>query len=288
MICGHCGAENKPGRKFCSQCGQGLPAACPDCGFENERNDRFCGGCGSKLESGPNSSHNPDKGQQSEASSNPVSASRPGVASNLEDINEKPVQASRGGEKRQLTVMFCDLADSTAMSTRMDPEDLSQLNQLYQQTCSSIIEEFGGYIARYMGDGILCYFGYPRAHENDAERSIHAALRIQSRITEINNEGLTTELMSVRIGIATGPVIVGEVVGSGAARESTAVGKTPNLAARLQSLAEPGKIVIADETRALAGSHFELVDIGQHQLKGIESAVNAWEVISVLIRQQPV
>ena len=277
MICGHCGAENKAGRSFCSQCGHSLSAICPDCGYENDQNDRFCGGCGGNLEPGTT----PNTAKAAATSTEPGSEPKPRPELKDNVIDEKSPDPSRQAEKRQLTVMFCDLVDSTAMSTRMDPEDLSQLNQLYQQTCSSIIEELGGYIARYMGDGILCYFGYPRAHENDAERSIHAALRIQSRITEINEEGLTSELMSVRIGIATGPVIVGEVVGSGAARESTAVGKTPNLAARLQSLAQPGKIVIASETRTLAGSRFELTNIGQHHLKGIDTAVDAWEVVCV-------
>ena len=277
MICGHCGADNKAGRKFCSQCGQNLPALCLGCGYENDQNDRFCGGCGVNLE--PSASPNAAKPDGASPVPEPEPEPRPDLKGKF--IDEKSLAPRQQAEKRQLTVMFCDLADSTAMSTRMDPEDLSQLNQLYQETCSSVIEEFGGYIARYMGDGVLCYFGYPRAHENDAERSIHAALRIQSRIKEINEEGLMPELMSVRIGIATGPVIVGEVVGTGAARESTAVGKTPNLAARLQSLAQPGKIVIANETRILAGSRFELANTGQHQLKGIDTPVDAWEVLSV-------
>ncbi len=184
-------------------------------------------------------------------------------------------------ERRQLTVMFCDLVGSTELSQRLDPEDLREVNRAYQDLCKATLESFEGYIARYMGDGVLAYFGYPRAHEDDAQRAILASLELQRAMGDLE-AGMSREHpveLSVRIGIATGPVVVGDLIGEGASQESAVVGETPNLAARLQALAEPGSVLIAGGTHALAGQHFDYEDAGTHALKGIAEPVHTWRVV---------
>ena len=184
-------------------------------------------------------------------------------------------------ERRQLTVMFCDLVGSTALSTRLDPEDLRELITAFQDRCRQAIEQYQGFIARYMGDGMLVYFGYPQAHEDDAERAIRAALDIVRSMPELNSEMGTlheTEV-AVRIGVATGPVVVGDIVGEGAAEEAAVVGETPNLAARLQGVAESNQVVVAAMTRQLLGALFEYEDLGTRELKGIEQPLPVWRVV---------
>jgi class 3 adenylate cyclase len=185
-------------------------------------------------------------------------------------------------ERRQLTVMFCDLVRSTALSTAMDPEDLRDVIASYQNRCSAAIRHYDGFVAKYMGDGILVYFGYPRAHEDEAERSVRAGLDIVDAMAELNAAvprppGVE---LAVRIGIATGPVIVGDQIGEGTASETAVVGETPNLAARLQALAEPNQIVVSTATRAMLGDHFDLEDLGAHELKGFAEPVLAGRVLS--------
>ena len=185
-------------------------------------------------------------------------------------------------ERRQLTVMFCDLVGSTALSTGMDPEDLREVIASYQSRCSAAIRRYDGFVAKYMGDGILVYFGYPRAHEDEAERSVRAGLDIVDAMAELNaaiRRPPGVEL-TVRIGIATGPVIVGDQIGDGTASETAVVGETPNLAARLQALAQPNQIVVSAATRAMLGDHFELQDLGASELKGFAEPVPAWRVLS--------
>jgi len=184
-------------------------------------------------------------------------------------------------ERRQLTVMFCDLVGSTALSETLDPEDLRELNKAYQEAATAQIERYAGFVARYMGDGILAYFGYPQAHENDAERSVRAGLAIQHAAKDLSakfHDSLGTEL-AIRVGIATGLVVVGDLIGQGASRESPVVGQTPNLAARLEALAEPGSVVVSPVTKSLIGEQFDWHDLGAHLLKGISGAVNAWQVL---------
>jgi class 3 adenylate cyclase len=186
-------------------------------------------------------------------------------------------------ERRQLTVMFCDLVDSTALSRRLDPEDLRSLIANYQQTCQQAVTEFDGFVARYMGDGVLAYFGYPKSHEDDAERALRSALAIVVGVHELN-EALDTDIdleLSVRIGIATGLVVVGDLIGEGASRESPVLGDTPNIAARLQSLAQSGSVLIAESTHRLIGQLFECRALGGHTVKGIPEPVNVWEVIEI-------
>ncbi|MCP5083556.1 MAG: AAA family ATPase [Alphaproteobacteria bacterium] len=180
-------------------------------------------------------------------------------------------------DRRQLTVLFCDLVGSTELSTRFDPEDMLAIIRAYQDCCTSLIVRFDGFVARFMGDGILAYFGFPRAHEDDGERAVRTGLAIADAVSKLTTP--TGEPLSARIGMATGLVVVGDLIGEGTAQEQTVVGETPNLAARLQELADPGSVVISSQTRQLLGDLFELDDLGSHSLKGLAVPVNAWKVI---------
>ena len=182
-------------------------------------------------------------------------------------------------ERRQLTVMFCDLVGSTALSRRMDPEDLLDILRLFRSTCSEIIGGHGGHVSRYMGDGILALFGYPLAHENDTERATHAALEITEAISALHVPRHDDVELAVRVGMATGLVIAGELIGEGPSREEAIIGETPNLAARMQSLAAPNTVVISDKTRTLLRDAFEYRTLGKHKLKGFTTEVQAWLVI---------
>jgi len=179
-------------------------------------------------------------------------------------------------ERRQLTVMFCDLVGSTALSTRLDPEDLREVIGAYHRTVAEIIAEFDGFVSRYMGDGVLVYFGYPQAHEDDAERAVRAGL---SAIAAVGRLDVKSVKLQARVGIATGLVVVGDRIGAGSAQEQSVVGETPNLAARLQSIAEPDTVVIAAGTRRLLGDLFEYRDLGAVEVKGIAAPVPVWEVL---------
>jgi len=191
-------------------------------------------------------------------------------------IGPKPQDTA---ERRHLTVMICDLVGSTALSARLDPEDMRAVIDAYHAACARITRTYDGFLAEFRGDGILAYFGYPRAHEDDAERTVRAGLDIIAAVARL--ETRATEPLAVRIGIATGLVVVGDVSGGGALREHALVGDTPNLAARLQTLAEPGTIVLATSTRRLLGDLFRLRDLGRHEVKGIAEPVAAWAVEGV-------
>jgi class 3 adenylate cyclase/predicted ATPase/ABC-type transport system involved in cytochrome c biogenesis ATPase subunit len=179
-------------------------------------------------------------------------------------------------ERRHLTVMFCDLVGSTPLSAQLDPEDMREVIDAYHSACAGIIRTYDGFIAEFRGDGILAYFGYPRAHEDDAERAVRAGLDIRAALSRLKTPA--GQPLAARIGIATGLVVVGSLGGEGTAREHIASGDTPNLAARLQTLAEPGTIVIPNSTHRLLGDLFQVRDLGQHQLKGIADPVRAWAV----------
>ncbi len=183
-------------------------------------------------------------------------------------------------ERRQLTVMFCDLAGSTALSTRLDPEDYREIIRAYQDACASVIARYDGYVAKFMGDGVLAYFGWPRSHEDDAARAISAGLGIIGTVAAIPPADGESASPAVRIGIATGPVVVGDIVGQGAAQEAAVTGETPNLAARLQAIAAPNSVVIAAATHALAGGLFEYEDLGDQTLKGIDGSTKVWGVVA--------
>jgi class 3 adenylate cyclase/tetratricopeptide (TPR) repeat protein len=178
-------------------------------------------------------------------------------------------------ERRRVTVMFSDLVGSTALSARMDPEDLREVISAYQKCVAETARRFGGFVAKYMGDGVLVYFGYPQAHEDDAERAVRAGLELVQAVDRLNSSAS----LQTRVGIATGLVIVGDLIGSGEAQERGIVGETPNLAARLQGIAKPNAVVIAKSTRRLLGNLFDLQDLGAQDLKGMEGPVKAWGVL---------
>jgi class 3 adenylate cyclase/predicted ATPase len=180
-----------------------------------------------------------------------------------------------GAERRQVTVVLCDLVGSTALSARMDPEDLREVISAYQNCVAETVRRFGGFVAKYMGDGVLSYFGYPQAHEDDAERAVRAGLEAIATVG-----GLKSSVpLRTRVGIATGLVVVGDLIGSGEAQERGIIGETPNLAARLQGIAEPNAVVIAESTRRLLGDLFELEDLGRKDLKGIAGPVPVWAAL---------
>src|SRR5271167_2632143 len=187
-------------------------------------------------------------------------------------VEPKPQETA---ERRQVTVMFSDLVGSTALSARMDPEDLREVISSYQKTVAETVQRFGGFVAKYMGDGVLIYFGYPQAHEDDAERAVRAGLDLIAAVSALK----APTPLQTRVGIATGMVVVGDLIGSGEAQERGIVGETPNLAARLQGIAEPNTVVIAEGTRKLLGNLFELEDLGAKDLKGISGPVRAWAAL---------
>src|SRR5215475_14140246 len=182
-------------------------------------------------------------------------------------------------ERRHLTVMICDLVGSTALSARLDPEDMRAVMDAYHAACARTVQAYDGFLGDFRGDGILAYFGYPRAHEDDAERTVRAGLDLVTAVGRLETHA--AEPLAVRIGIATGLVVVGDLSGEGALREHAVVGETPNLAARLQTLAEPGTVVVAASTRRLLGDLFHLRDLGLHEVKGIAEPVAAWMVEGV-------
>src|SRR5499425_467970 len=192
-----------------------------------------------------------------------------------------PAREERGdatsveAERRQLTVMFCDLVGSTPLSTRFDPEDLREIVGAYHRCVADTVGRFGGFVAKYMGDGVLIYFGYPGAHEDDAERAARAGLAVIDAVGRL----ATQEPLNVRIGVATGLVVVGDLIGAGSAQERGVVGETPNLAARLQKLARPGTLVVADGTRRQIGTLFEIEDLGPQALAGFGEPQRAWRVV---------
>jgi class 3 adenylate cyclase/predicted ATPase len=184
--------------------------------------------------------------------------------------------APADAERRQLTVMFCDLVGSMALSARLDPEDLREVIAAYHRAVADIVAGFDGFVAKYMGDGVLVYFDYPRAHEDDAERAVRAGLGVIDAVARL---ALKSAKVQARVGIATGLVVVGDLIGEGSAQEQSVIGETPNLAARLQALAEPDAIVIAAGTRRLLGDLFEYRDLGAVEVKGIAAPVSAWQVL---------
>ena len=186
-------------------------------------------------------------------------------------------EASADAERRQVTVLFCDMVGSTALSGVVDPELLGSLIRRYQDATAGAIGRFGGFVAKFMGDGVLAYFGFPRAFEDAAERAVRAAIGILAEVGGIERpDGARVQ---ARVGIATGLVVVGEIVGTGTAQERTIVGETPNLAARLQALAAPDTILISETTHNLLGGLFELERTGEHELKGFVRPVPAWRVL---------
>jgi predicted ATPase/class 3 adenylate cyclase len=253
MECPSCHSETPDDSRFCDTCGAALPISCASCGACNRAGARFCSKCGKALtlEGGA-------------PPPTPVTG---------------PTATTPSAERRQLTVMFCDLVGSTALSARLDPEDMREIIGAYHRCCAGVIPKYGGYVSRYVGDGVLAYFGYPQAHEDDAERAVRAALSLTDAVGKLRTEHIVT--LQVRIGIATGIVVVGDVVGEGEAQERGVVGDTPNLAARLQAVAAAGKVLISHSTWRLTHGLFEYNDLGQLPIKGLAEPVQVWQVLGV-------
>lgn len=248
MECPRCRHDVQADAALCVACGTTLGTPCPGCGALGAAGDKFCGQCGRALGSAA-----PAAGELA-----PGAPARPPA------------------ERRQLTVMFCDLVGSTALSQMLDAEQLAEVISAYQDACERAVTPFAGYTAQYQGDGVLVYFGYPHAHEDDAERAVHAALGIVARIEELNAQrGLA---LAVRTAIHTGVTVVGDV-GAGAKHELLALGDTPVLAAQLQQLAEPGTVVISGTTHRLVQGLFRCADLGEHVIGGATAPVRAYRVI---------
>ncbi len=249
ILCQGCGQESPSEAKFCIQCGERFALRCPSCGAAVALGARFCAECGTSL-------------------SGSTVPSRPAA------------QAEAGGERRQLTVLFCDIVNSMGLSHALDPEELRAILRTYQEACAAAVAKVDGHLAKYMGDGVLAYFGYPQAHDDDARRAVLAALDIVRAVRSISRElrARTNHKIKVRIGIHTGLVVTGEL-GGGAVREQHGiVGEAPNIAARLQAMAEPNAIVISSETRSLLRDEFALRPLGQCQIRGLPDPLELFEV----------
>jgi len=255
--CSKCRSDNPAGKKFCAACGTALVVLCAKCASENSAASQFCGDCGADLDAST-------------------------VAGHKEALVGQKVP---GGERRQLTVMFCDLVNSTALSEQLDPEELREVIHTYQAASAEVIERLGGYIAQYVGDGLLIYFGYPFAHEDDPQRALQAALEITAALPHLNArlrnrlEVMREHSLQVRIGIHTGLVVVGEM-GAGTHLDPTAiVGETPNIAARLQALAPPDSAAISSTTHKLVHGLFVCASMGSQILKGIAKPIEVYRVL---------
>src|SRR5215831_18113263 len=292
MRCPDCSFENPQGLKFCEECGTRLPQVCPGCGRQVRPAAKFCGECGTPL-AGASS----DQGLESRVQSPQSPDAR------HQTLDPRPNEA----ERRQLTVMFCDLVGSTPLAEKLDPEDLRAVILAYQQACAEQIRRFEGYLARYVGDGLLVYFGYPQAHEDDAQRAVRTGLEIVAAMQKMvpsplagEGQGEGAEVspvtalpphpslppqggkeksLQVRIGIHTGLVVAGDMGGGGYRDPLAIVGETPNIAARLQGLAEPDTVVISEATARLVQGLFECHERGPQALKGVSTPVPVYRVL---------
>jgi class 3 adenylate cyclase/predicted ATPase len=262
MECLSCQADNLHGGRFCTQCGAPLPVKCTRCGVVNSLDSRFCGGCGASL-----------------AQETQPSYGLPAAMPLPSSVSEAPTSFIAGGERRHLTVLFCDIVGSTSLAKLLDPEDLNEITRRYYDCCTDAIRQFDGLVANYIGDGVMALFGYPRAHEDDAERAIRAALTIIRTVQTGNGNGESTTQVRVRVGIATGLVVVGEDGTQPLTKEKTVVGEAPNLAADLQSEAQPNRVLISDTTRRLVGDVFELEELKLSHLKAAKEPVTVWQVV---------
>ena len=216
MRCSSCQHDNPEGSRFCGGCGEALnlTVACAGCGFENPHHHRFCSQCGAAVPDASTGRRSPDRTAQ--------------------------------GERRHITVMFCDLVGSTSLSEELDPEDLHAVMTAYHEACARVVERYEGFVSQYLGDGMLVYFGYPRAHEDDASRAVRAALGVLDGLGPLNQRLAARKLpaLSARVGIHSGPVVVRETA-LGEKQDQLAVGRTVNIAARLEGLADPNSVVIS-------------------------------------------
>lgn len=252
MECQRCGAESPDNKNFCGDCGASLRVRCRHCGEQSLAGAATCSRCG-------------------------VTLLQPTDPAGVQAPAASPMRQDADAERRQLTVLICDLVGSTALSAQLDPEDFRAVIAAYNHCIAHVITRFDGLIARYSGDGVLAYFGFPRAHEDDAEQAISAGLALVEAVAELGMQRGVA--LSVRIGVATGTVIAGDRIGAGAAQEQAIFGEPPHLAARLQAAAEPGMVVICANTQRLAAGHFEYRDRGRTALKGLAAPVQVWQVL---------
>ena len=276
MHCPSCRFENPAGTRFCIECGVPLTPRCPRCGVENLPQARFCGACGTPL-TGPTPAPRPPQtdrpldAPQGQPAQGGLPATEPGAPE---------------AERRQLTVLFCDLVDSTALSSQLDPEDYREVVRAYQAACAEIIQRWDGHIAQYLGDGLLVYFGYPQAHEDDAPRAVRAGLDLLEALGPLTArlEQERRLRLAVRLGIHTGLVVVG-ALGSGGREEQLALGETPNVAARLQGLAAPDTVVISAATQRLVQGLFACQALGAPALKGVAQPLAVYRVLGASAAQ---
>ena len=269
--------------RFCGACGTQLPVTCAACNFDNPPIFKFCGSCGASLASatvaapgGTTPASTPAVTiAPPESNAKVAPAAAPGVA-----VGESRLDRS-DGERRQLTVLFCDLVESTALAERLDAEVYRDLVRSYQRACAAVITGFDGHIAQYLGDGLLVYFGYPHAHEDDARRAALAALGMLEAVRTLPLETrvrAVTPALAVRVGIHTGSVIAGDV-GTGSTRERLALGSAPNIAARLQGIADPNGVVISSDTERLLNGWFDVESLGLQELRGVSKPVAVFRVL---------
>src|SRR6202043_3799697 len=244
MRCSKCGTDNAAGSRFCNQCATSLNKLCPKCTFDNAPEARFCAQCAAPL--------------------NVVAPIRA----------ESEPRDGLTGERRHLTVLFCDLVGSTEIASHLDPEEWREIVAGYHHAAAAAVERFGGHVAQYLGDGVMAFFGYPEAHDNDAERAARAGLGILDAISKLN-EHPTHPKLSARIGIDSGTV----VVGAGAGKDTDVFGDTPNIAARVHAAAAPGTVLISADTHRLVSGLFVVEDRGAHALKGIDRPVQLYRVV---------
>jgi class 3 adenylate cyclase/predicted ATPase len=278
MKCPKCQVDNRESAKFCKKCGTKLEMVCPSCGNHYEQDSIFCDQCGHNLSEPKEAPPQDDSG--------PLDATPTPATSDIHATAPAAEARAPEAERRQLTVMFCDLVESTNLSARLDPEDLREVVRSYQETAADVIQGFDGHIAQYLGDGLLVYFGYPQAHEDDAHRAVRAALGIVEAMGTLNSR-LESEhgvQLAVRLGIHTGPVVVGEM-GGGGRHEQLALGETPNIAARLEGLAEPNTVAISAMTKRLVEGAFVLKDLGSHRLKGVPEPISVAQVLKPTVIQ---
>jgi len=245
--CPTCKAPVAASAKFCAECGSALARRCPACGSDSVSSAKFCPECGASL------------------------AAKMAAAPKSEPAPRGPTQ-SASPERRQLTIMFCDMVGSSALSTRLDPEEQREVIATFHACCANEIKALDGMVAQYLGDGVLAYFGYPTAHENDAERAILAGLAILKSVTSLDT--VASVAVQTRIAIGSGVVVVGDLMREGVTQENAAIGETTNLVARLQSIAEPNSVVISPVTHRLVGALFDYRDLGRHALRGFTDPVH--------------
>ncbi|HEX8811007.1 MAG TPA: adenylate/guanylate cyclase domain-containing protein, partial [Terracidiphilus sp.] len=263
MRCPKCDAENPEGKKFCADCGAALGTRCSACGADSPVGKRFCGNCGAKLSDDEGTAEPPAAPRISGKSQTPVAPTAASVSSE--------------GERRHLTVLYCDLVNSTEISSHLDLEDWREFAASYQRGAADAVTRFGGHVAKHLGDALMVYFGWPEAHEDDAERAVRTGLAIIEEVAALSGRlAREHELrLSVRVGIETGPVLMGQASGA----EASVFGDAPSVASRVQAAAEPNSVLITAAVHELVPGRFVFEDRGVQQLKDVKHPLHLYRVI---------